>query len=375
MIINNPSILKEMMEDMKKSPEIYKPGNFWMFYIEKLAKQIEKSDLNNFRNWICGPGSIASFGGGREMYGLKYGSNIHPFFDAFKKFDNSFLVKSYNYLLNKLAKLIPILGIFSFRGAIARTYFEEKNSTLQQTAWFISKMFDQNKTLEQVQDSKEGNPNGFKIKKNFYTLRFLKEMMQIFFIEKQVSLKDLKVVLEIGAGVGLKASAFLKMNPKITYIIVDLPPALYVSQQYLISQNYKVFTYSDAKKIKSLAEVNLEDFNVICLAPWMIDKIINDSVDLFINVFSFQEMEPWLVKNYLNKISSFTKKYIYLLNMKEGHAEVKEKGQHGVLKQTKSSDYINFLNSKFILKTERDFTSIHGIEPDSNEMFFTRINS
>ena len=61
--------------------------------------------------------------------------------------------------------------------------------------------------------------------------------------------------------------------------------------------------------------------------------------------------------------------------MKEGHAEVKEKGQHGVLKQTKSSDYINFLNSKFILKTERDFTSIHGIEPDSNEMFFTRINS
>ena len=90
MIINDPSILKEMMEDMKKAPEIYKPGNFWMFYVEKIARELEKKDLNQFRNWICGPGSILSFGGGRDLHGMKYGSNVHPFSDAFKKFDKSF---------------------------------------------------------------------------------------------------------------------------------------------------------------------------------------------------------------------------------------------------------------------------------------------
>ena len=27
-----------MMSDMKKDPEIYQPGNFWMFYVNKIAE-------------------------------------------------------------------------------------------------------------------------------------------------------------------------------------------------------------------------------------------------------------------------------------------------------------------------------------------------
>ena len=374
MIINDPSILKEMMEDMKKAPEIYKPGNFWMFYVEKIARELEKKDLNQFRNWICGPGSILSFGGGRDLHGMKYGSNVHPFSDAFKKFDKSFFVKYYNSFINKLAKFIPILGIFSFRSSIARNYFEDNLKSQQKSAWFISKLHDENNILDSIEDSKEGNPYGFINKNKFYTVSFLEEMMQIFFMEKYVKLKDLNVVLEIGAGIGLKASTFLKINPKITYIIIDIPPALYVSQQYLISQNYKVFTYNDAKKIKSLKEINFNDFNVICLAPWMIDLIYKDSIDLFINVFSFQEMEPWLVKNYLDKALKFTKKHIYLLNLKKGHFITEKKGQHGVLKQTLKEDYIEFLSGNFELKSDRDYTNIFGVDSDSNEMFFNKLN-
>ena len=233
---------------------------------------------------------------------------------------------------------------------------------------------DTDKILERVEDTREGNPVGFEINGKFYTLSFLKEIMQIFFIEKQVKLKNLKVVLELGSGTGLKASTFLKVNPKMTYIIVDIPPALYVAQQYIASQNYKVFTYAEAKKVKSLKEIDFNKFDVICLAPWMIDCLVDVSVDIFINVYSFQEMEPWLVKNYLDKISSITKKYIYLLNSKKGHV-VAKKGKLGVLKQTKREDYIDFLKPTFSLKLERDYTNIDGVDPDTNEMLFTKTNS
>ena len=373
MITNDLSKLREMMQDMKKSPEIYQPGNFWMFYVEKIAKDLEKKDLNEFRNWICGPGTIKSFGGGDDEHPVHYGWNIYPFANLFKIFDNSFLVNKYNLVINKLVKISQLFGFLALRGALARKYIESNIKTNQKRAWLISQLNDENKLLNHVQDSKEGNPNGFEINGKFYTLSFLKEMMQIFFIEKQVKLKDLKVVLELGSGTGIKTSTFLKINPNITYIIIDIPPALYVSQQYLIAQKYKVLTYDDLKKIKSLNEINLGNYNVICLAPWMIDYLSGISIDIFINVCSFQEMEPWLVKNYLDKITPFTKKYIYLLNSKTGHA-VAEKGKHGVLKKTKREDYINFLKPNFNLKLERDNITIDGIASDLSEMFFVKSN-
>ena len=373
MIINNPPLLHEMMDDMKKSPEIYRPGNFWMFYVDKIAKDLEKKDLNQFRNWICGPGSIKSFGGGSDIHPFYYGWNIYPFDKTFKNFDESYIIKKFNLLINKFAQIHPFLGFLSFRGSIARQYFEGSISNNYKKAWLISKLSDADKILERVEDTKEGSPAGFEINKKFYTLSFLKEMMQIFFIEKKIKLKNLEVVLELGSGIGLKASTFLKVNPKITYIIVDIPPALYVAQQYLVAQNYKVFTYTNAKKIKSLKEINFNNYDVICLAPWMIDSIADISVDIFINVFSFQEMEPWLVKNYLEKILPITKKYVYLANEKEGHI-TSSKGKLGVLKKTKREDYINFLKPNFDLKLERDFTNINGINTDASEMIFEKVN-
>jgi len=374
MIINDPSLLREMMNDMKKSPEIYRPGNFWMFYVNKIAKDLEKKDLNQFRNWICGPGSIKSFGGGSDVHAFHYGWNFHPFGNIFKILDESFLIKKYNLLINKLVKIHPVLGFLSFRGSLARQYFESSIKNNHKKAWLITLLHDVNKILERVEDTKEGNPHGFEINKKFYTLFFLKEMMQIFFIEKKIKLEKLEVVLELGSGAGIKASTFLKVNPNMTYIILDIPPALYVAQQYLAAQNYKIFTYSDAKKIKSLKEINFNNFDVICLAPWMIGHLDDISVDIFINVFSFQEMEPWLVKNYLEKISSITKKYIYIANLKKGHSAAK-KGELGVLKRTTRQDYINFLESSYDLEQERDYTNIDGIDTNSSEMLFIKKNS
>jgi len=372
MINNDPTLLRKMMSDMKKSPEIYKPGNFWMFYVEKIARDLEKKDLNEFRNWICGPGSIKSFGGGSDIHPFYYGWNIHPFDKIFKNFDESYIVRKFNLLINKFAKIHPVLGFLSFRGSLARQYFESSISNNYKKAWLISTLSDADRILEQIEDSKEGNPNGFKINGRFYTLSFLKEAMQIFFIEKKIKIKELEVALELGSGTGLKASTFLKVNPKLTYIIIDIPPALYVAQQYLISQKYKVLKYEDVKKITSLKEINYKKFNVICLAPWMLDSLRSISVDIFINVHSFQEMEPWLVKNYLEKILPITNKYVYLVNDKEGHI-VGEKGKHGVLKKTRREDYINFLKPNFELKLERNFTNINGINNDSSEMLFNKI--
>ena len=41
---------------------------------------------------------------------------------------------------------------------------------------------------------------------------------------------------------------------------------------------------------------------------------------------------------------------------------------------TRSWDYIKFLSGDFELKAERDYTNIFGVDSDSNEMFFNKLN-
>jgi putative sugar O-methyltransferase len=372
MVHNDRLLLCEMMDDMKNAPKEYRPGNYWMFYVEKIAKQLEVKDLNEFRNWICGPGSVASFGGGRDLEGIKYRWNIYPYDQIFEKFDNSFLLKCYNKLINLLSNITPYFGFFAFRGAIARGYHDDNLKRLQDASWLVTKSYDKNNIMDRIEDSVVGNPVGFEKNGKFYTVQFLNELMQLFYIQDNVDLKGINTVLEIGSGSGIKTSTFLKAMPNITYIIIDIPPALYVAQQTLIAQGYKTFTYQDAKKIKSIMEIHYNDFEVICLAPWMIDIISKINIDLFINVGSFQEMEPWLVKGYLDKVIPITKKYIYLANSKIGH-QIAKKGKHGVLKQTSREDYINFISPTFSLISERNMISNLSISEESNQMFFSKI--
>ena len=61
-------------------------------------------------------------------------------------------------------------------------------------------------------------------------------------------------------------------------------------------------------------------------------------------------------------------------NLKKGHFITEKKGQHGVLKQTLKEDYIEFLSGNFELKSDRDYTNIFGVDSDSNEMFFNKLN-
>ena len=62
---------------------------------------------------------------------------------------------------------------------------------------------------------------------------------------------------------------------------------------------------------KDLKDINLKNYNAVCLAPWMMNSIKNLNFDMFINVASFQEMEPMRVQNYINILSPKIRKIIY----------------------------------------------------------------
>jgi len=344
MIKNEIMLLDQMMNDLKKAPEIYRPGNYWEYYRPKIYKYISKINLNNLRGDIIGPGTTASFGGGADIGTYYEQSSLYPFSDLYSFIDDSRLVKTYNRLINLLSSFNPYFGLLGYRIGIAKKYFYDWVETARRTAYNYAELLDTENELEKIEDSKSGNPDLFFVKDRGYTLYFLAKFIEYLYMKKYVDFSKIKYIIELGSGFGMQAYILLKLYPHLKYCIMDIPPALYAGQQYLesIFPN-EVLKYNDINK-NLINERSFDDYRIVCLGAWQIENIDKNLFDLFINSESFQEMEPHIVQNYLEKIIAINVKNIYLKNLEYGHHKAKA-GKHGVLEQTTKDHYKNILSS------------------------------
>lgn len=354
-MLKNNQLLHEMMKDMSEVEEKY-VGSYHRFYIKKIVEEIEKNDLNEFRNWDSGPGGIASHGGGSTEYGHSYGWNFHPLDKDFKKIDNNFIIKNFNKLINRLTKHFELVKFLSIRSSIIRMYYEMLIDSLQTSYFDNVSMLDKNHILERVEESKIGNPIGFNKNGRFYTRQFLNEIFQIFFIEDYIKYEEIDSIIEVGSGVGFKAHVSLKVNPKLKYYLVETPPALYIAQKYLIANNHRVLTYEEIKSrnIKNIEDVNINDYDAICLAPWLMDKLENTKFDMLVNEHFFTVLEPEIVKNYLNIFLPKIKKIVYLIAAHDKPHFIQNKDySHAGFYGLSCKDYKNILLPSFSLIKER----------------------
>ena len=369
MIENRLDYLDEMMDDLKKAPYEYRPGNFWEYYIPTINKQLKGLDLNEFRRQALTAISVQTFGGGSDE-GTFHGWNIHPFSPLFEKFDSCLPVRGYNRLINLFAKLFSLAGIFSFRASIARRYYNLALRKVHNSAYYISQLHDSNHDLEKIEESPEGSPHCFTADGRKYTLYFLDKFLEYVQMKNIVDFSHIKYVLEIGGGIGIQAVILMKCHPHLKVCLVDIPPSLYVAQQYLDALfPGEVLKYHEAKRLKSINSDVMDKYKVVCLAPWMFKSLNDDMFDLFINSESFQEMEPWIVENYLSEVKRCTKKWIYLKNLSHGSPKG-TKGKGGVLKPTSRVDYIKYCKPEFELVKEEPAISVNGINNDFSAIIF-----
>ena len=94
-------------------------------------------------------------------------------------------------------------------------------------------------------------------------------------------------------------------------------------------------------------EIIFNNFDIICLPSWAITRLKNFKFDLFINIYSFQEMEKKQSINYLSILKDKINKYVYVENAIEGHSKATKKDKFGVLEPTLMEDIENYFNKGF----------------------------
>ena len=119
-------------------------------------------------------------------------------------------------------------------------------------------------------------------------------------------------VLELGGGYGRVAWVFLEEFPQARYIMVDIPPALGIAQQYLTTlfPERRAFRFRHFDSGADVAD-ELAEAQIAFLTPNQLELLEPLGVDLFINISSLHEMRPEQIAYYLGQVDRHTAGHFY----------------------------------------------------------------
>ena len=124
---------------------------------------------------------------------------------------------------------------------------------------------------------------------------------------------DVQRVVELGAGYGRLAYVFASAKPSAQYFVVDIPPALYVSQTYLraVLPDVPIFPF---RSFESLSEVatELAAAKIVFLEPQQLDLFPDGYFDLVLTVSTLHEMRRDQIAHYLNSIERLCGGFFYM---------------------------------------------------------------
>ena len=166
--------------------------------------------------------------------------------------------------------------------------------------------------LNSLEEPSIGNPITIQFNSKSFSQDLGNSLIEYYSISEAVDLLSINNVLEIGAGYGRNAFIFLSLNPHIQYIIVDIPPALWVAQRYLstVFPNRTVFEARDFDNYESV-QAEMVQSSIVFLLPHQLLLLPNKYIDLSINISSFGEMKLNQIKAYFLEIDRVTKNCFY----------------------------------------------------------------
>jgi putative sugar O-methyltransferase len=114
------------------------------------------------------------------------------------------------------------------------------------------------------------------------------------------------VVIELGAGYGRDAYAMLATTPGIKYVIVDIPPALWVAETYLRHQFPQLRVFPLFAEFSAI-EAEFSRCDIAFFLSTQITALPPGLADLAINISSLHEMRPEQIAFYFSQFDRLLK--------------------------------------------------------------------
>ncbi|OGH24594.1 MAG: hypothetical protein A3B47_03900 [Candidatus Levybacteria bacterium RIFCSPLOWO2_01_FULL_39_24] len=174
------------------------------------------------------------------------------------------------------------------------------------------------KESKMLSESSEGDPTAINFEGKLISQGLGYSLLEYDTIRKNTDINSIKSIMSIGPGYGRTAYVFLRLLKVQKYILIDIPPALYVAQRYLenLLPEKKIFKYRKFTSFREIEE-EFEKAEIVFLMPWQIELLPEKCIDLITAILSFDDMDIRTIKRYLKHINTLGKRYFYLKTWKE----------------------------------------------------------
>lgn len=300
------SDFQPLMDRSKNAGENYAPTSFWQEGARQLIADFEANGLENFR---------------------QAGSPL-MFFVPTYGFPGNALSKAQ---LNSLAAAMD--GASPKQQAHVGAWLSGEAHALADYRAFVAGARTSAPELLNFSESNAGNPcEHFTFAGRQYSRSALNYLHAMIFLAQHTDTSELKTFLEIGGGFGTLGEILAKTRTAdaFRYINVDIPPTCFASDYYLAEacKDTAILRCADAA---NAADLPIDQMAALAVLPnWQIEAL-QGSIDVFVNMISFQEMEPHVVSNYLKHVERLAPKWIILRNMREGKQKRTDKNPMGVV--------------------------------------------
>ncbi|MGD0340086.1 MAG: putative sugar O-methyltransferase [Bacteroidales bacterium] len=290
------SEIKSMIQTLINSPEIYQPSKLWLYYMIVNIFQLESEGIENFKRTV-----------NHNYFDWCADENMSIHWLALKTelgwSDSD---------LNEIEKYVSVPG--EMKPPELTDSLWKKYIQLVCMLWEVTNKHDTLKLLDRVKEPSLGNPITISYKGKTITQDICNTVMEVNSIIKATKLNTKKInrIAELGAGHGRVGNILLQTLDNIQIVILDIPPALYISQWYLTNlyPEKSAFKYRDFSNYVQIQE-EFEHSSIAFLSPAQIELFPDGIFDLFINISSLQEMTLPQIEMWFNQIDRVCKGWFY----------------------------------------------------------------
>lgn len=288
--------LKIMLDELKKSPKVYHPSKFW-------------TNLNKFHNELLNNSGFENFKRTINYHYFSWGvlsiimHQLNPIFEEI--FRGNFSPIFSSHFVNPAVSTTK--GMRTFNPLAAFIYRVYVASLIE----YVSRT-DKLSLLKKLEEPQIGNPFIVKYKGKNFSQDLCNSIHEFYSINNNIQLPKNPRIVELGAGYGRLSYIFLNAIPGSSYCIVDIPPALLISQNYLkaIFPKEKVFLFRPFNTFEEVKR-EFESSRIKFIMPHQLELLPDKYFDLFINISSLHEMTTEQIKIYLKLINKLSKGYFY----------------------------------------------------------------
>lgn len=158
--------------------------------------------------------------------------------------------------------------------------------------------------LDFMEESTFGNPIAINYNNKKISYALLSSILEVDVVSKNIELKEGHRFLELGAGSGRTCIAMCKTKKNIRYIICDIPPALYISQEN-VSREFsekKIFKFQNFKSFSDVKD-DMISAEIAFISPEQLHLIPNKFIDTSIAIDCLHEMTNETVVHYFEEFN------------------------------------------------------------------------